>query len=152
MNKKYIYAGIGIVVVLLLIFTIPKYFTGNVTASGTQISGDIEKLEIIHFHGTNQCYSCKTVGNYAEETINTYFSNELKSGRIVFGHINGELPENSVLVKKYGATGSSLWIGVYYKDGKFTKEENVNVWYKINDKQDYMNYLKGVIESKLSGN
>ncbi|OGJ12591.1 hypothetical protein A3K82_00285 [Candidatus Pacearchaeota archaeon RBG_19FT_COMBO_34_9] len=152
MNKKYIYAGIGIAVILLLIFTIPKYFTGNVTASGVSISGDIEKIEVYHFHATNQCYSCITMGDLAEETIDTYFSNELKSGKIVFGHINGELPENSELVKKYGATGSSLWIGTYYTDGSFAKEENINVWYKINNKKDYMNYLKGVIESKLSGN
>jgi len=86
MNKKYIYAGIAIAVILLLIFAIPKYMTGNVTASGAQISGDIEKIEIYHFHGTNQCYSCITMGDMAEETIKTYFSNELKSGRIVFDH------------------------------------------------------------------
>lgn len=29
MDKKYIYTGVGIVIVLLLIFAIPKYFTGN---------------------------------------------------------------------------------------------------------------------------
>ena len=151
MNKKLLY-GIAIgIFSLLLVFFIPKYMNGNVTASGASISGDIEKVEVYHFHGTNQCYSCKTVGNYAEETINTYFANELKSGKIVFGHINGDLPQNTELVKKYGATGSSLWIGVYSKDGKFTKEENVNVWYKIDNKQGYIDYLKGVIESKLSG-
>jgi hypothetical protein len=61
------------------------------------------------------------------------------------------LPQNTELVKKYGATGSSLWIGVYSKDGKFTKEENVNVWYKIDNKQGYIDYLKGVIETKLTG-
>jgi len=151
MNKKYLYIGMGIAVILLLVFTIPKYMTGNVTASGAQISGDIEKIEIYHFHGTNQCYSCKTVGAYAEETINTYFSNELKSGKIVFGHINGELPENKELVIKYGATGSSLLIGTYYTDGTFLKEENTNVWYKIDNKQGYIDYLKGVIETKLTG-
>ena len=151
MNKKYIYVGIGIAVVLLLIFTIPKYFTGNVTASGSPISSDVEKIEIYHFHGTNQCYSCVTMGNLAEETINTYFSNELKSGKIIFEHINGELSKNREKVIQYGATGSSLWIGTYYTDSTFTKEENINVWYKINNKQDYMNYLKGVIENKLSG-
>ncbi len=149
MNKKYVYAGIGIAVFLLLIFTIPKYLTGNVTASGREISDEIEKLEIIHFHGTNQCYSCITMGNLAEETVNTYFSEELKSGKITFAHLNGELQENREKVIKYGATGSSLWIGVTYKDGTFEKEQNINVWYKINNKQDYMNYLKGVIENKL---
>jgi len=152
MNKKLIYSiAIGIFI-LLLVFFIPKYMNGNVIASsGIKISSDIEKVEIYHFHATNQCYSCKTVGAYAEETVNTYFSNELKSGKMVFGHINVDLPENKVLVDKYGAKGSSLIIGVYHRDGKFTKEENVNVWYKISNKEDYMTYLKGVIESKLSG-
>jgi len=152
MNKKYIYAGIGIAIVLLLIFTVPKYFTGNVTVSGVQISGDIEKLEIIHFHGTHQCYSCKTVGAYAEETVNTYFSDELKSGKITFQHINAELPENYELAKKYEVKSASLWIGAYYKDGSFSKQEDTNVWYKIDNKTDFMNYLKEVIEKKLSGN
>lgn len=151
MNKKYISLGIGIVIVLLLIFTIPKYLTGNVTASGTKISGDIEKVEVYHFHSTQQCYTCKTVGAYAEETANTYFSNELKSGKVIFASINIDLPENKELVNKYEAKGSSLLIGVYGKDGNFVKEENVNVWYKINNKQDYMDYLKGIIETKLSG-
>jgi len=112
---------------------------------------NIDKLEIYHFHGTNQCYSCKTVGAYAEETVNTYFADELKSGKIVFGHINGELPENQDLVEKYGVTSASLWLGTYAKDGQFSAEQNTNVWYKIDNKEDYMSYLKGVIEQKLRG-
>jgi len=113
---------------------------------------NIDKLEIYHFHGTHQCYSCITVGNYAEETVNTYFADEVKSGKIVFGHINGDLPENSDLVAKYGATGASLWLGTYTKDGQFSAEQNTNVWYKIDNKEEYMTYLKGVIEQKLAGN
>jgi len=151
MNKKYLYIGIGIAVILLLIITVPKYFTENVTASGTPISSEIERVEIYHFHSTNQCYSCKTVGAYAEETVNTYFSSELKSGKMVFGHINVDSPENKELVDKYEAKGASLLIGTSYKDGTFTKEENTNVWYKISNKEEYLSYLKGVIENKLSG-
>jgi len=118
--------------------------------SAKTANAKVEKLEIYHFHGTHQCASCIAVGQLAEETVNTYFADELKSGKIVFGHINGELPENRDLVVKYSATGSSLWLGTYDANG-FHKEENVNVWYKINDKQDYMQYLKGVIEQKLRG-
>jgi len=153
MNKKLLY-GIAIgIFVLLLVFFIPKYMNGNVIASsGSKISSDIEKLEIIHFHGTHQCYSCKTVGAYAEETVNTYFSDELKSGKITFQHINAELPENYELAKKYEVKSASLWIGAYYKDGSFSKQEDTNVWYKIDNKTDFMNYLKEVIEKKLSGN
>src|SRR4030042_5980425 len=127
-------------------------------SSNSQINGNavletehvvnVEKLEIYHFHGTHQCYSCKTVGAYAEETVNTYFADEIKSGKIVFGHINGELPENKDLVVKYGAAGSSLWLGTYANGGNFSAEQNTNVWYKISDKEDYMTYLKGIIEQK----
>ena len=112
---------------------------------------NIDKLEIYHFHGTNQCYSCITVGDYAEETVNTYFKEELEKGIIVFDHIDGDLVENKELVLKYGATGSSLWFGTY--DGNdFSAEENTNVWYKIKDKTTYMDYLKEFIEQKLAGN
>ena len=120
-------------------------------SSGQTTKAEVQKIEIYHFHGTNQCYSCITVGAYAEETVNTYFADEVKSGKIVFGHINGDLPENKDLVVKYGATGASLWIGTYTKDGQFKAEQNVNVWYKISNKEDYMTYLKGVIEQKLAG-
>lgn len=112
---------------------------------------NVEKLEIYHFHGINQCYSCITVGQYAEDTVKTYFADELKSGKIIFGHINRDLSENRDLVTKYGATGSSIWLGAY-KEGNFKAEEDINVWYKIRNKQDYMDYFKGVIEQKLAGN
>ena len=70
--------------------------TGNtiVSTSADEKVINIDKLEIYHFHGTNQCYSCITLGNYAAETINTYFKEELEKGKIVFDHINVELIEN----------------------------------------------------------
>jgi thiol-disulfide isomerase/thioredoxin len=111
---------------------------------------NVEKVEIFHFHGNHQCTSCIAVGQLAEETVNTYFADELKSGKIVFRHINAELPENRQLAMSYGVTGSSLWIGAYDENG-FHKEENTNVWYKINNKQGYMTYLKALIEKRLSG-
>jgi len=153
MNKNnYAYIIMGVALLLVIAVMVPKYIDGDTTGSKVKISGDVERIEVYHFHATQQCSSCIAVGNLAEETINTYFSDELKSGKIVFDSINIDLPENKVLVDKYEAKGSSLIIGVYYKDGSFTKEENTNVWYKISNKADYMNYLKGVIEGKLSGN
>ncbi len=121
-----------------------------VAVNTSQPASTVEKVEVYHFHATRQCYSCITLGAYAEETVNTYFAPEVASGRVVFAHVNIDLPENHALVDQYGPTGSSLWIGVYDQDG-FHKEENVNVWYKIGDKDDYMAYLKGIIERRLAG-
>jgi len=146
----------GFLVILILLAGV-GCSANNQSVNNDKIPDDaqlstVEKIELFHFHLNNQCYSCVTVGDYAEETVNTYFADELKSGRIVFNHVNIELLENRVIVMKYGATGSSLWIGVYRKDGSFSKEENTNVWYKIKDKQDYMDYLKQVLEQKLNDN
>ena len=109
-----------------------------------------EKVEVYHFHGTQQCYSCIRVGDLAEKTINTYYSEEVADGKIVFAHINGQAPENQALVSLYGATGSSLWIGTTI-EGSFHKEQSVLVWYKINNEEDYMNYLQGVLDKRLAG-
>ncbi len=107
------------------------------------------RVEVYHFHRTSQCWSCKTLGEFAEKTVNTYFNNELESGRLKFGHINIQLSENKELAEKYGASGSSLMIGVYNSNG-FSKEEDTKVWYKLNDEQEYKSYLKSVIEAKLN--
>lgn len=144
-----------IIIGSVLLLAIILIFANSTPAEQKEInkidSKNIEKVEVIHFHGTNQCASCIAVGALAEETINTYFQDELKSGKITFAHINGELPEYYDLVMRYGVTGSSLWLGTYTKDGNFFKEENVNVWYKINDKENYLDYLKELIEKRLSG-
>lgn len=111
----------------------------------------VTKLEVFHFHPTRQCTSCITVGDYANATLMTYFADELASGKIVFRHINGELAENQALVEQYGVSSSSLMLGIYTSDSGFYHEENVKVWYRTDDQQRYMDYLKGVIEKRLAG-
>jgi hypothetical protein len=114
------------------------------------IGGPVEKVEIYHFHGNQQCASCIAVGNLAEKTVNENFKDELASGRLVFTHVNYDLPENTALATKYGVTGSSLWIGFYDANG-FHKEENVKVWYLINNKDAYSLYLTDLINKRLNG-
>jgi predicted small secreted protein len=144
---------------LLLLPCLVLISCGCTTSSGSGQSGGIdtsrssspvEKVEVYHFHATRQCYSCVTLGAYAEETVNTCFAPEVQSGKVVFAHINMDLPENTALVERYGPTGSSLWIGVYDRDG-FHKEEDLTVWYKVGNKDEYMAYLKEVIDKRLAG-
>jgi len=121
--------------------------TGNTSSS---LSNQVERIEVYHFHRTQQCYSCITLGALAEETVKTKFPDELTSGKVVFGHINIDLPENRELVERYAATGSSLWIGVYNASG-FYKEQDTRVWYKISDKEAYITYLSDLIQRRMNG-
>jgi hypothetical protein len=113
--------------------------------------GTVEKVEVFHFHGNQQCTSCIAVGDLAEKTVMANFPDELASGRLVFAHVNYDLPENAALKDKYGVTGSSLWIGIYDANG-FHKQQNLDVWYLTGDKEAYDVYLSGIITKRLNGN
>jgi len=116
----------------------------------TSSSNTVERVEVYHFHGTQQCYSCITVGNLAEQTVNASFKEEIASGRLIFAHVNYDLSENAVLKTKYGVTGSSLWIGVYDADG-FHRKQDIRVWSLIKNKDAYSAYLSEVISRRLNG-
>lgn len=111
-----------------------------------QISAD--KIEVIHFHGTHQCWSCITVGEYALKTIRQKFLKEYNSEKIVFKDINGELPENKDIVTKYQARGSSLFVNSI-TNGKDRIEEDVNVWRLVNNEDQFINYFENKLNKLL---
>ena len=112
-------------------------------------AASVQKVEVIHFHTDQFCESCEIVGELSEDTVRTGYPTDLASGKIVYMHINVDDPANRNFVEKYGATGSSLWTGVYDKTG-FHPQEDLKVWYLIGDKVAFSSHLKGVIDSRLS--
>lgn len=111
--------------------------------------GRAEKIEVIHFHGNQQCWSCVAVGEYALKTIKEKFPEEYKSGKIVFKDINGELPANKDMVIKYQASGSSLFINAI-KDGKDNIEEDVNVWRYIYNEAQFVGYFENKLKNLMA--
>ena len=107
-----------------------------------------DKIEVVHFHATQQCWSCITVGEYALKTIKEKFPEEYESGKIVYKDINGELPANQAIVIKYQASASSLFINAI-KDGKDNIEEDVNVWRYVSNESQFIGYFENKIKSLL---
>ena len=108
----------------------------------------VDKIEVVHFHGTHQCWSCITVGEYALKTIKEKFPEEYQSGKIVFKDINGELKENKQIVVKYQARGSSLFINAI-RNTQDNIQEEIKVWYLVNDKEQFMQYFEGRLKDLL---
>jgi hypothetical protein len=149
---------------IFVFFIVVLIFTAGCTDSSPQLSATapsasqpaissnstVGRVEVYHFHGNQQCVSCIAVGDLAEKTVNANFKEELASGRLVFAHVNYDLPENAVLAAKYGVTGSSLWLGIYDTNG-FHRQQNMDVWYLTGDKEKYKAYLTNVITRRLNG-
>ena len=157
MKKPIILILISVAVVGILLFV----FRNNNQPSTAQVSDNLpsniqnseekqpaEKIEVVHFHATQQCWSCITVGEYALKTIKEKFPEEYKNGTIVYKDINGELSENREIVMKYQAGGSSLFINTV-KDGVDNIEEDTTVWRLVTNEDQYINYLQNKINNLL---
>ncbi|PWR70951.1 nitrophenyl compound nitroreductase subunit ArsF family protein [Methanospirillum lacunae] len=139
-----------VIFLLLCIACFGFFISGAAAAEANNTSSSVKQVEVYHFHPTNGCITCTTIGNYAEELIKKSYPAELENKKIVFDHINYQDPKNADLVKKFGVTGSSLMIGVTDATG-FHKEENLKVWYIVGDKGKFDTYLKDLLDKRLSG-
>lgn len=159
MNTKfYIFGSLVLVLTFLLIIINPFSAKEKNTIApnqptptpsiNTSLPSGAETIEILHFHATQQCWSCTTVGKYALETIKNKFSGEFESGKIVFKDINGELIENRELVNKFKAGSSSLFINVI-KDGQDHIEEDVTVWRLVNNQDQFITYFESKLKKLL---
>jgi len=107
-----------------------------------------EKIEVVHFHAAQQCWSCITVGKYALKTIEEKFPEEYRNGAIIFKDINAESSENNEIVMKYQARGSSLFVNAVV-DGKDNIEEDVSVWRLVSNESQFINYFQNKLSSLL---
>ncbi|NCT54766.1 hypothetical protein GW758_02275 [Candidatus Falkowbacteria bacterium] len=125
----------------------------NSQSSSTDISLETrpksDKIEIMYFHASARCASCITLEEYLNEAVDDFFQDEIASGKISFQKVNIDLPENKELANKFEAVSSSLKINEIY-DGIDHIEEDVRVWRYLGDKEDFKNYLKNRIESRLN--
>jgi len=154
-NKKII---IGCAITLAVIITLVVFSLGSPKSETNTLDQDqslmsvagrpADKIEVVHFHATHQCWSCITVGEYALKTIKEKFLEEYRSGKIVFKDINGELPANKDIVAKYQASGSSLFINAI-KDGKDNIQEDVNIWRYVSNEATFINYFEDKLRSLL---
>lgn len=108
-----------------------------------------EKVQVFVFHSNNRCYSCVTMGEYAEATIEESFQNEIKEGKVEFKEINVDLPENKKVAQKFEATGSSIFINTII-DGEDNIKEETQLWRMLSDKEKFSQYLTEEIKTKFN--
>lgn len=140
-----------IIVVCLAVWLIVAYGTSPVTPpASNNSSGPADRIEVVYFHRTQQCYSCR----YAEEgtryTVETYFNEELTSGKLTFQSIDVQDEVNADIVNKYGAYGSQLFINTI-KDGSDHIEQVTDIWLVLGDDEAFAEVVKSKIEKSLNG-
>ena len=128
--------------------TIPNANSSDSRDLASQSEVPADKIEVVHFHATRQCWSCLTVGEYALKTIKEKFPEEYTSGKIIFKDINGELKENQEIVTKYQARGSSLFINAI-RGKEDNIAEDTTVWRLVTNETQFTKYFEDKLKALL---
>ena len=106
-------------------------------------------IEVYDFHTTNRCITCNAIEANTKYTLDTYFADELKSGKITFQVINLDEKENEQLGEKFQAYGTSLFLNVV-TNGK-EKQIDLTEFAFMNgkNKEAFSNELKETLDKQL---
>jgi uncharacterized protein YbaA (DUF1428 family) len=109
-----------------------------------------DKVEVVYFHRAQRCSGCIYAEDTTRYTLETYFADELASGKITFASFNVEAEENAAIVEKYDAYSSSLFINTII-DGTDHIEQVTEIWSVLGDDEAFIEVVKSEIEQSLSG-
>lgn len=153
MNKKVLI--LPLLILSIFIFTgcsndnKTYYFNEDGTMTTEKpVAQTANKIQVFTFHETQRCVTCIAIGKLSNETINEYYQDELKTGKIEVREINIDLPENKELAEKFQASGSALKINAIY-DGQDHISEDTAVWRLTSNPIQYKSYLKNKIDTLL---
>jgi thiol-disulfide isomerase/thioredoxin len=114
-------------------------------------SGPADRVEVVYFHRTQRCHTCIHAEELTRYTVETYFSDELASGKVTFQSINVQDEANADIVEKYNnASYLTLCINTV-RDGTDHIEEVTDIWLVIGNDEAFVEIVKSKVEKSLSG-
>lgn len=109
----------------------------------------VNQIEVIDFYSTHRCETCRAIEANTKYTLDTYFSEQLKNGVIVFKTINVDKDENYDVARKFNASSTALFLNVII-DGK-SKKIDLTEFAFMNgtDKELFSAELKAKLDEQL---
>jgi thiol-disulfide isomerase/thioredoxin len=112
--------------------------------------GPADRVDVVYFHRTQRCPRCIHAEESINYTVETYFADELASGKVTFQVVNLQDEENAAIVNKYRAYTSSLFINTI-RDGTDHIEEVTYIWLLLDDHEAFVEAVRSKIEKSLKG-
>ena len=114
--------------------------------AATQVAN---RVDVLDFYGTHRCKTCKAIEANSRYTLETYFAQAMKEGKLTFNVVNIDEEKNAEIAEKFEAAGTSLFLDVF-KDGNETIIELTDFAFaKGNDQAAFSKELKTRIEEQL---
>jgi len=119
---------------------------------GQATTSDADANYVVYYMTSNvRCASCYKIENWTKETVNKYFADEIKSGKMKFEMINIEEPEHEHYIDHYELFTKSVIVSKKV-DGKEVSWKNLaRVWNLLKDQDEFMTYIRDEIKAFKSG-
>lgn len=122
---------------------------GNAQDNVNSTATSVNKIEVIDFYSTHRCMTCNAIEASAKYTLDTYFSEELKSGEITFLTVNVDKDENYKMAEKFEAAGTALFLNVIV-NGVETKIDLTDFAFTFgNDQDEFSKRFKTKLNKQL---
>ena len=120
------------------------------TSPDTSAASNVVK--VVYFHTHIRCGPCIYIETRTKYNVETYFKNELDSGKLTFEVYDIGDKANAAIADEYKAVGSQLFINVV-KDGVDHIKHIENVWMPkyLNDQEAFDELIQSSIKQALTG-
>jgi len=165
MSNKIVWQWFGLVLLVVLGLTacsgtnstIPPP-TANISTGSSRWVNDFSELpkamashvEVVYFHRSVRCEACLNAESYTRETLTKYFADQMQNGILSLQVLDMEKPENAVLVKKFDASGSALYLSVLIQGTEYLVP-NPDIWFYTSNKYLFVDTLKKKLASLVGG-
>jgi hypothetical protein len=121
----------------------PAIYSVYSSAAG---DGGADNIQLLYFHRTQRCVSCNNAEQYARETLDRYFTDDLRSGKISIQSIDYQ--KDKAMADQYKVNMQGLKM-VTTRNGQQTVKDVPEVWALVRDKEACISCLKGVLDKEM---
>ncbi|MBC8512355.1 MAG: hypothetical protein H8D32_05190 [Dehalococcoidia bacterium] len=116
------------------------------------LSGPADTVEVVYFHRARRCVACVYVEERVGYIVNTFFQDELNSGKLTFQIYDLGDEKNAAIANKYGAVGSQLFINAI-KGGVDHVRHIQEIWFWdcLDNEDVFDETVKNIIKKGLYG-
>lgn len=121
----------------------------NTHAPETTPSPTVDKVKIVLLHGNHRCTSCINMEKWTNETIEMYFLEEQKNGKIEFLVLNYQDPQNKEIVSRYNEHPyTSIYAETIIKEESHITEIE-DAWYYQTDREKFIAFMREYIKEAM---
>ncbi len=128
----------------------PALPSRTIAKLGALPPGVADHVQVAYFHRSQRCASCVEAERLTRKTLNAYFADQIRNGKMSLVVADVQNPINAGLARSYGASGSELYLGIVKKGTLYVYPVG-EIWLVVGNEARFMAALHEIIDTASGG-